>query len=113
MPSALSSWRFTPQALRQSVAGSRGRGAPMDDLLQRAGLDQGRVERIVGDALNGADDGELFLEYRLSESLALGDGRLKAAGFAQTRGFGLPAVADDRTAYAHASDLDEGAIRRA
>jgi len=85
----------------------------MADLLERAGLDQSRIERIVGDALNGADDGELFLEYRLSESLAFDDGRLKAATFDQTQGFGLRAVADDRTAYAHASNLDEDAIRRA
>jgi TldD protein len=85
----------------------------MADLLERAGLDQERIERVVGEALHGADDGELFLEYRLSESLAFDDGRLKAASFDQTQGFGLRAVADDRTAYAHASNLDEDAIKRA
>ncbi len=36
--------------------------AQTDDLFfNRAGLDQVRTERQVADALNGADDGELFL----------------------------------------------------
>ena len=56
--------------------------ARTDDLFfTRAGLDRGRVEGIVGDALKGADDGELFLEYSQSESLAFDDGRLKSASF--------------------------------
>ncbi len=37
--------------------------ATADDLFfTRAGLERPRIERIVGDALKGADDGELFLE---------------------------------------------------
>src|SRR5437867_2648207 len=83
------------------------------DLNERAGLDRARVEGIVGDALGGADDGELFLEYRLSESLVFDDGRLRSAAYDQTQGFGLRAVAGESTGYAHASSLDEDAIRRA
>ncbi len=45
----------------------------------RAGLDQARVEAMVSESLNGADDGELFLEYRQSESLVFDDGRLKTS----------------------------------
>ena len=46
-----------------------------DDLFfERAGLDRNRVEKTVADALKGADDGELFLEYCQSESLAFDDG---------------------------------------
>ncbi len=33
----------------------------------------------VGEALEGADDGELFLEYRQSESVSLDDGRIRSA----------------------------------
>ena len=88
--------------------------ATTDDLFfTRAGLDRSRVEGIVGDALAGADDGELYLEYRQSESLSLDDGRLKSASFDTAQGFGLRAVADEATGYAHASELDEDAIRRA
>ncbi|MBU0725251.1 MAG: metalloprotease TldD [Alphaproteobacteria bacterium] len=79
----------------------------------RAGLDRSRVERIVGEALSGADDGELYLEYSQSESLGFDDGRLKAASFDTAQGFGLRAVMGDAAGYAHAADLSEEAIRRA
>ncbi len=81
--------------------------------FQRAGLDRGRVERIVGDALTGMDDGELFLEYGQSEAFVFDDGRLKSASFDTSHGFGLRAVNGESTGYAHASELDEAAIRRA
>ena len=67
--------------------------AATDDLFfNRAGLDQRRLEKVVDDALDGADDGELFLEYRQSESLAFDDGRLKSASFDTSQGFGLRSV---------------------
>ena len=85
-----------------------------DDLFfSRTGMDRGRVLGTVGEALNGADDGELFLEFRQSESFSFDDGRLKAASFDTTQGFGLRAVAGEVTGYAHANDLSEEAIKRA
>ncbi|HYM32328.1 MAG TPA: metalloprotease TldD [Candidatus Cybelea sp.] len=79
----------------------------------RAGLDRGRIEHVVGDALHGADDGELYLEYTQSESFSFDDGRLKSASFDTSQGFGLRAVSGESTGYAHASELSEEAIRRA
>jgi TldD protein len=88
--------------------------ARTDELFfARAGLDRGRVERIVADALKGCDDGELFLEYCQSESIAYDDGKVKSASFDTSQGFGLRAVAGDAAGYAHASELSEAAIRRA
>ena len=88
--------------------------AHTDELFfTRAGMDRSRVQTIVDDALNGADDGELFLEYRQSESLAFDDGRLRSASFDTTQGFGLRAVSGEATGYAHASELSEAAIARA
>jgi len=85
-----------------------------DELFfDRAGLDRDRVERIVADSLNGADDGELFLEYRQSEGLGWDDGKLKSASFDTAQGFGLRAIAGESSGYSHASDLSEEAIRRA
>ncbi|HEX7007464.1 MAG TPA: metallopeptidase TldD-related protein, partial [Alphaproteobacteria bacterium] len=81
--------------------------------FNRAGLDRARVDAIVSDALKDADDGELFLEYRQSESLVFDDGKLKSAGFDQAQGFGLRLVAGETTGYAHASELSEEAIKRA
>src|SRR2546429_5188278 len=79
----------------------------------RTGMSPARVEAIVAEALAGMDDGELYLEYSQSESLALDDGRIKSASFDTSQGFGLRAVADEAAGYAHASELSEAAIRRA
>ncbi|MEX2455296.1 MAG: metalloprotease TldD [Rhodospirillaceae bacterium] len=85
-----------------------------DDLFfARTGMDLGRIERLVADSLDGADDGELFLEYCQSEGLAFDDGRLKSASFDTMQGFGLRGVSGEATGYAHASVLSEDAIERA
>src|SRR5579872_2587325 len=88
--------------------------AVTDELFfERTGMDPHRIERLVGETLAGMDDGELFLEYSQSESVALDDGRIKSASFDTTQGFGLRAVAGEAAGYAHASELSEAAIRRA
>jgi TldD protein len=79
----------------------------------RAGLNRDAVAKIVGAALQGADDGELYLEYRQSESVALDDGKIKSASFDTTQGFGLRAVAGEATGFAHSVELSEEAIERA
>jgi len=76
-------------------------------------LDPDRTERLVAEALAGCDDGELYLQWQSSESFAFDDGRLKAATFDTNQGFGLRGVAGETTAYAHANELSEAAIRRA
>jgi TldD protein len=76
-------------------------------------MDRARVQAKVDEALNGADDGELFLEFRQSESFSFDDGRLKAANFDTTQGFGLRSVSGEATGYAHANELSEDAIGRA
>src|SRR5579883_1117783 len=82
-------------------------------LVDRAGLDRPRVAKIISHGLDGADDGELFLEYRQSEFLVFDNGRLKQATYDTSQGFGLRAVKDEAVGYAHASDVSEAAIARA
>ncbi|KAB2882641.1 MAG: metalloprotease TldD [Pseudorhodoplanes sp.] len=82
-------------------------------LIDRAGLDRARVTTILTHGLDGADDGELFLEYRQSEALLFDNHRLKQATYDTVQGFGLRAVKDEAVGYAHASDVSEAAIRRA
>jgi TldD protein len=84
-----------------------------DLFFTQAGLNRSDVERIAADALKGADDGELFLEYRLTEGFVFDDGRMKSASFDTTQGFGLRAVADEAIGFAHSSELSEAAIKRA
>ncbi len=81
--------------------------------FDRAGMDLGQVESITKDALNKADDGELYLEYCQSEAVVFDDGQLKNASFNTSQGFGLRAVCDEVTGYSHASELNENAIKRA
>jgi TldD protein len=88
--------------------------AQLDDLFfARTGMNPQSVERMVGDALRGMDDGELFLEYTQGESLMMDDGQLKTSSFTTDQGFGLRSVLDETTGYAHAAQLSEDAISRA
>jgi len=86
---------------------------PISSLVGRAGLDQARVGQSLARGLDGADDGELFLEYRQSELFVFDNGRLKQATYDTNQGFGFRAVKDEAVGYAHASDLSEAAIARA
>ncbi len=82
-------------------------------LLDRAGFDRQDARRHLGHGLEGADDGELYLEYAQSEMLVFDNGRLKQATYNTDQGFGLRAVKDEAVGYAHASDLSEAALARA
>ena len=55
-------------------------------LIDRANLDRDAVRREIARGLEGADDGELFLEYGQTEALAFDNGRLKQATYDTTRG---------------------------
>ena len=78
---------------------------PAPSILDSAGVDPKRAETILGEALTGADDGELFVERSESESFLFDDGRLKSAAFDATEGFGLRVVAGETAGYAHASEI--------
>jgi TldD protein len=82
-------------------------------LIDRAALDRSRVAKTLADGLDGADDGELFLEYKQAEVLVFDNGRLKQATYDTAQGFGLRAVKDEAVGYAHATDVSEPAIARA
>ena len=82
-------------------------------LIESSGLSRSRVQDIVSDALSGAEDGELFVEHRQTESLVFDDGRLKSASFDESQGFGLRAIRGETAAYAHATDVSESALLRA
>ena len=56
------------------------------------------VESLVGETLKGAEDGELFVEKRQTESLVWDDGKLKSASFDESQGFGLRTVRGETAA---------------
>ena len=84
-----------------------------DSLLDQFDISAGAVRETVAAALSGADDGELFVEYREGESLMFDNGRLKTANFNTERGFGLRAVAGEATGYAHSGEMTLAALKRA
>ncbi|WP_332810919.1 metalloprotease TldD [Sphingomonas sp.] len=86
---------------------------PRRFLYRNDGLDPEAAKRLTAEALAQCDDGELYLQYTASESFSFDDGRLKTADFNTHAGFGLRGVSGETTAFAHANELSEAAIRRA
>jgi TldD protein len=82
-------------------------------LYHEGKLDPDGAQRLTAEALGQCDDGELYLQYRASESFGFDDGRLKTADYSTDAGFGLRGVSGEMTGFAHANDISEGAIRRA
>jgi TldD protein len=76
-------------------------------------FDADEARPVLAEAVHGGDDGELFLEASTSESLVFDDGRLKSASFDASRGFGLRCVSGEAFGYAHSSDPELDAVRRA
>ncbi|WP_371397677.1 metalloprotease TldD [Fretibacter rubidus] len=71
------------------------------------------AQSTLDEALNGADDGELFIERGISEALTFDDGRLKSASFDTNRGFGLRCVAGETSGFAQSTELTPAALTRA
>jgi TldD protein len=86
---------------------------PRRFLYRDNALDPDAALRLTAEALRGCDDGELYLQYMAAESFGFDDGRLKTADFNTHAGFGLRGISGETTAFAHANDLSEAAIRRA
>ncbi len=76
-------------------------------------LDEGEALTTLRDAATGADDGEIFLERRRSESLSFDDGRLRNAAYDSAEGFGLRVVRGEAAGYAHSSETSIAAVKRA
>jgi TldD protein len=78
-----------------------------------SGLDMIAVEQVLSQALEGADDGELYFESRESESLMFDDRRLKGATYGADQGFGFRVVSGETTGFANSAELSLEAIKRA
>lgn len=76
-------------------------------------LPEAEALATLRDALNGADDGEIFAERRKSEALSFDDGRLRSASYDASEGFGLRAVNGDVAGYAHSNDVSIASLKRA
>lgn len=82
-------------------------------ILEAHGVDASAAAEVLESAVQGADDGELYLESARSESFGFDDGRLKTAAYDSGQGFGLRVVSGETTGYSHASEISLAAISRA
>jgi TldD protein len=76
-------------------------------------IDKEVAVKLLKSTLTGADDGELFLERRRSESLVFDNGTLRTASYDASEGFGLRAVLGETAGYAHGTEISEHALKRA
>jgi TldD protein len=82
-------------------------------LFDNTDITQTQATAIVADALHGADDGELFVERRQTQSFSFDDGKLKAASFDESQGFGLRSVSGETAAYSHSTEISKSSLKRA
>jgi len=71
------------------------------------------ASKILSEAANGADDGDIYVQRSRSEGFVFDDGRLKSATYDTAQGFGMRVVAGEASGNAHSGDLSIDAIRRA
>ena len=82
-------------------------------LFDNSDTSQAQATELVAQALAGSDDGELFVEKRETQGFSFDDGKLKAASFDESQGFGLRAVTGETAAYAHSTEISAAALKRA
>ncbi|MUO79223.1 metalloprotease TldD [Agrobacterium vitis] len=83
------------------------------DLISLFDCDEHTLSKTVAAALEGSDDGELYIEHAQAESLSFDNGRLKGGSFNTDQGFGLRSVAGEAVGYAHSGELSLSALGRA
>ncbi|MGB0646168.1 MAG: TldD/PmbA family protein [Bradymonadia bacterium] len=78
------------------------------------GVDETLMKRGLEAALSmGADEADLFFEYRSSQQLGLLDGAVDRAYSGVSLGVGIRAIKDGKTGYAYTEVLDVDAVRKA
>ena len=86
---------------------------PRGFLYREGALDPDDARRLAARHLAAHDDGELYLQYGISEAFGFDDGRLKTADYHSASGFGLRGVTGEMTAFSHANEISVAAIDRA
>ena len=76
-------------------------------------LDPAQALALARETLSQCDDGELYMQFTVSEAFGFDDGRLKTADYSRDAGFGLRGVSGEMTGFAHANEISAAAIRRA
>ena len=79
---------------------------PEKFFLNRFGMNESGLERILGSALERkADYADLYFEYRSAEGLGLEESIVKHTSKAVSHGVGVRVCAEDRTGYAYSDEV--------
>ena len=80
---------------------------PTDTALERFGVDQNALSRTLGELMfRRIDDGDIYFEHVVSESIALEEGIVKSTSRSVHQGVGVRAVSGAKTGYAHSDEID-------
>src|ERR1700682_6701858 len=87
---------------------------PEQFFLNRFGMNESGLERILGSALERkADYADLYFEYRSSEGLGLEESMVNHTSKSVSHGVGVRVCADDRTGYAYSDEVTIDRMRLA
>ena len=78
---------------------------------EATGMDPVRVQAIVDRELQGSDEGELYLESSVSESMGVSK-RKRALSFNVERGFGIRFTSGESVAFRCSADMTEAGIQK-
>lgn len=70
------------------------------------------LTNIVGEALHGAEDGELYAESTQTEQVHFKDGKVDGSIYGDAEGFGIRKVVGYESGYVYSSDLSREALQR-
>src|SRR5579863_1290027 len=80
--------------------------------LNRFGMNEGALERILGSALERkADYADLYFEYRSAEGLSLEESMVNHTSKSVSHGVGVRVCAEDRTGYAYSDEVTVDRMR--
>ncbi len=98
----------TPQAASVTSA------TPDNPFFSWFGLDDALVRRVMATLTSrGADNADLYFQYRRNNSITMEDGIVSKASSSIDEGVGLRVVVGDQTGYAYTEDLSEAAMNAA
>lgn len=75
-------------------------------LLEPGGLDQSRLELVLGDLMGPAvDSGDLYFQSVRNESWVLEDGLVRSGSHAVEQGVGIRAISGEKTGFAYSDEI--------
>src|SRR5579864_5092733 len=85
---------------------------PEQFFLNRFGMNDSALERILGSALERkADYADLYFEYRSAEGLGLEESMVNHTSKSVSHGVGVRVCAEDRTGYAYSDEVTVDRMR--